>query len=61
MIVSGDDPIQGRKAQSQAVDSTINVQSASPKRSRLAHLFELDERHLIDLQVEQELRDGKLG
>lgn len=51
MIVSGDDPTQGSRSRRRAADLTINPPPASAKRSRLAHLFDLDERHLIDLAV----------
>jgi hypothetical protein len=54
MIVSGDDPSQGSKAQSRAADLTSQPERVSGARRRLGHLFELDERHLIDLQVADE-------
>jgi hypothetical protein len=42
MIVSGDDPKQGRKAQRLAGDSTISPGSSSAKRHRLAHILDAD-------------------
>jgi hypothetical protein len=58
MIVSGDDPSQGRKAQSRASELTERAKPLTGARRRLNHLFDLDERVLIDLAVEQEARDG---
>ena len=61
MIIAGDDPTQGRKSLSSAKNLTEAAAKATAKRHRLEHLFELDERQLIDLQVAQEFGQIQWG
>lgn len=49
------------EARKQARDSTIKLARASERRHKLQHLIQLDERHLIDLQVQREFGLLKLG
>jgi hypothetical protein len=53
-ITSSEPGYSDREARRQARDSTIKLQRASERRHRLQHLIELDERHLIDLDVQAE-------
>jgi len=56
MIVSGDDPVQGRKAQKRASDSTINPAALSAKRHRLAHILGAD--HVAIIRTNLRLQVG---
>lgn len=54
MITSSDGPIQGEKTQTLLRRLSKPTERVTGARRRLGHLFEMDERHLIDLQVEHE-------
>jgi hypothetical protein len=51
MIICGDRPDMGKKAQPWRRDLPESDAQFSPARRRLGHLFDLDERQLIDLAI----------
>jgi hypothetical protein len=57
MISGSDGPIPGRKDQKPPADLTVDREVLTGARVRLGHLFDLDERNLIDLRVEAEARE----
>lgn len=56
MITSSDGPIQGQKTQARPTNLPEREKPLTGARRRLGRLINLDERHLIDLQIENEYR-----
>jgi len=56
MIVSGDSPVEGRKPQKRARDSTINPAASNAKRHRLAHILDAD--HVAIIRTNLRLQAG---
>jgi hypothetical protein len=59
VISYGDEARTGRQSQTAPARLTESIGRLSGARRRLGHLFELDARELIDLELACEVADGR--